>query len=283
MDTKTRTVQLIELDILTNFINICDKHNLRYYIIGGALIGTLRHKGFIPWDDDIDIGMPRNDYEYFLEISKDTLPDGYALSNHQTDPTWFFNMSQIIDKRVVIDILMNETPRRFHAWIDLFPLDGLPKNSLRRWLHIKRILFYRYLIQIKHIKTQVNTHKVGRPLYEKFILKLFKIIPVSNLINSEKYLLRLNKCLKKYDYEKSDYAGNMLGRYREREAVPKTYFGEPLYLPFENITVSVPAKYHELQTALYGDYMQIPPEGKREQHFIVELSFDTTKSDGINS
>jgi lipopolysaccharide cholinephosphotransferase len=268
MNTENKNIQLIGLNILINFINICDKYNLRYYVIGGTLIGVLRHKGFIPWDDDIDIGMPRKDYERFLEISKDVLPEGYALSNHQTDPEWFFNMSQIIDTHTIIDIFMNEKPRRFHAWIDLFPLDGLPKNSFRRWLHIKHILFYRYLIQIKHVRTQVNTHKVGRPVYEKIILKLFKLISVSKLINSEKSLLRLNKCLNKYDYEKSDYVGNMLGRYREREAVPKVYFGEPKYLPFENITVAVPAMSHELQTALYGDYMQIPPVEKREQHLI---------------
>jgi lipopolysaccharide cholinephosphotransferase len=268
MDIKNRTLQLIGLNLLTKFIEICDKHNLRYYIIGGSLIGVLRHKGFIPWDDDIDVGMPRKDYEKFLSISRDVLPTGYAISNCETDPKWVFAMSQIVDTETEIDIFMNELPRRCYMWIDLFPIDGLPKNGFSRWLHVKQILFYRYIIQLCHIKEQVDAHKVRRPFYEKIILKLFRNIPVNRLIDSKQILFKLDQCLKKYDFDQSDYAGNMLGRYREREAVPKKYFGDPKHLLFENISVAVPAMYHELQTALYEDYMKLPPEKDRVNHNI---------------
>jgi lipopolysaccharide cholinephosphotransferase len=128
------------------------------------------------------------------------------------------------------------------------------------------------LIQIKHIRTQVDVCKVGRSSFEKLLLKLLKILPIAKLIDSEKTLLCLDKCLKKYDYEQSIYVGNMLGRYREKEVVPKIYFGKPQYLPFENITVAVPAMYHELQTALYGDYMSLPSEKNQVSHNIKIVS-----------
>lgn len=268
MEALNRTVQLIELEILKIFIDICEKNNFRYYIIGGSLIGVLRHKGFIPWDDDIDIGMPREDYEKFLKISVTELPKGYMVSNHRTDPNWYFGMSQLVDKETEIDIYMTEIPRRCHVWIDLFPLDGLPANGFLRKLHIWNILLNRFLIQMAKIETQVDTHKVGRPLYEKIIISLLKKIRIGDLINCENVLKRLNKTLRKIDYDKSTYAGNMLGKYREREAVPKAYFGHPEKFAFEDILVNVPEKYHELQSTLYGDYMKMPSEDKRVSHDI---------------
>jgi lipopolysaccharide cholinephosphotransferase len=249
-------------------MKLCKDHNLRYYLIAGSLIGVFRHKGFIPWDDDIDVGMPRDDYDRFISVCKSVLPERYIISDHKTNHEWFFAFSQLFDTDAEIEIQMNELPRRCHVWIDIFPIDGLPKNSFKRWLHVKRIMLYRYMIQTSHIRTQVDTHKVGRPFYEKLILKILKIIPVGRLINSKKSLARLERCLKKYDFDSSKYVGNMLSKYRERDVVPVSHYGVPKYMSFENITVSVPAMSHELLTALYGDYMKLPPEKDRVSHDI---------------
>ncbi|HBJ1651646.1 phosphorylcholine transferase LicD [Clostridium botulinum] len=268
-----KKVQELTLVMLQEFIKVCEENNLRWFFTGGALIGVLRHKGYIPWDDDIDIGMPRPDYEKFLKISESMLSKGYGISNHETDPTWCFNMSQLIDEESEIEIFTSETPRICNIWIDIFPLDGLPNNKMNRWFHIKRILIFRYLVQIAHIETQVDANRVGRPWCERAILKLLKIIPVGKMFNTEKLLKSMEKCLLKYSYDKYEYVGNMLGRYREREAVPKKYFGKAKKMYFENIDVNVPEMSHELQTALYGDYMKLPSENDREGHkiSIVEL------------
>jgi lipopolysaccharide cholinephosphotransferase len=267
-----KKVQKITLVLLNQFIKICDDNNLRWFFTGGALIGVLRHKGYIPWDDDIDIGMPRPDYEKFLEISKDLLPIGYSVANHKTDSEWYFNMSQLIDEKSEIEIYTSDIPRKCNIWIDIFPLDGLPNNNIKRWFHIKHILLYRYLVQIAHIETQVDIKRSGRPWYERIILKTCKFIPISRMINTDKILRSMEKILIKYSYDDYEYAGNMLGRYREREAVPKKYFGNAKKMLFEDLYVNVPEMSHELQTALYGDYMRLPQEKDRVGHNIKIIS-----------
>lgn len=181
-------------------------------------------------------------------------------------------MSQLIDEESEIEIYTAEMPRKCHVWIDIFPLDGLPNNKIHRWLHIKHILMYRYLIQVAHIETQVDAHREGRPWYEKVILKMLQVIPIGKLFSTDKLLKKMDTCLNRYKYDDCNFAGNMLGRYREREAVPKKYFGKPYLMPFENIQVNVPEMSHELQTALYGDYMKLPPESARCGHNIKILS-----------
>lgn len=262
-----KKVQLLTIDLLNKFIEICHENNLRYYFTGGALIGVLRHKGFIPWDDDIDVGMPRKDYEKFLEIIKNSEFEGYGVCNRYTDKNWHFAMSQFIDLESEIQINLAEEPRLAHIWVDVFPLDGLPSNKILRWIHVKNVLMHRYLVQLAHINTQVDA-KRKRPFIEKIVLTTFKIIPVGKLLNTNKILDHMEKVLKKYDFYTSEYAGNMLGRYREREVVLQKYFGEPKLALFENVEVNIPEMSHELQTALYGNYMQLPPVEQQVAHNV---------------
>ena len=191
---NVRKVQMTQMEILRLFMDICERHILRWYMIGGSLIGVLRHKGFIPWDDDIDIGMPRKDYDKFVSLQAE-YPDGYGLTCHGNTPEWQFNFSQFIDKAAEIEVLMNELPRKCHVWLDIFPLDGLPANGLRRWFHVKHILMYRYLVQIPNIRTQVDTHKVGRPWHEKLVIRLLHVIPVSKLVSVDKCLSAMQRVL----------------------------------------------------------------------------------------
>lgn len=264
-------VQKLTISLLEKFMEICEENRLRYYFTGGALIGVLRHKGFIPWDDDIDVGMPRKDYDKFLEILEINMPEGYGICNRFTDSSWHFAMSQFIDNESEIEINLAEQSRKAHIWIDVFPLDGLPSNKIHRWLKVKHILVYRYLVQIAHIKTQVDSHR-NRPVFEKLVLDVLKVIPIGKLINTNKNLDKLEKLLRKTDFDESEYAGNMLGRYREREVVPKKYFGKPQKGIFEGLEVNIPERSHELQTTLYGNYMKLPPEKERVAHNVKIIS-----------
>lgn len=264
---NVRAVQLVQLEILKQFISICEKYNLRWYMTGGALIGVLRHKGFIPWDDDIDVGMPRRDFEKFVSLQKD-YPIGYTLINHQNDKLWQFNFAQFVDNESEIVVHMNEQPRKCKIWIDVFPIDGLPANVFFRWLHIKRILYYRYLVQIPNIRTQVDTHKVGRPWYEKCLIYVLHVLPLGKLIDVDKMLLKMERLLKKYDFYNTLWAGNMLGKYREKEAMKKEWWGIPIKLPFETIMVNCPEDADKIEIKLYGDYMKWPAEKDRVSHDI---------------
>lgn len=234
---------------------------------GGALIGVLRHKGFIPWDDDIDIAMPRPDYDKFLSLRHE-FPIGYSLINHMTDKSWQFNFSQFVDEQSEIILHFNEKPRYCKVWIDIFPMDGSPNNKVCRWLHIKHIMILRYLIQIPNLRTQVDKHKVGRSWFEKLIIEVLHHVPIGGLINVDRVLQKMETLLRKYDYDKSNYVGNYLGKYREREIVPRSIWGIGVMLPFENIKVHCPTNYDALLTHIYGDYMKIPPIEQRVSHDV---------------
>lgn len=267
MESNVRKVQNVQLQILKDFMLFCKEHQLRYFMSGGSLIGVMRHKGFIPWDDDIDVVMPRKDYNKFVKL-QDEYPNDYFIVNHNTDKNWQFNFSQFVDGQSEIIVRMNENPRKCKIWIDVFPLDGLPNNALLRWFHIKRIMMYRYLIQIPNIRTQVDTHKVGRPFYEKCVIKLLHYIPLGRLVKVDSVLKKMQECLERYDYDGSNFVGNMLGKYREREVVPYDYFGQGKVLDFENIKACCPSEPDLLLKHLYGEYMQLPPEKDRVSHDI---------------
>lgn len=262
-----KKVQTLSVELLKIFVKICEENNLTYYFTGGALIGVLRHKGFIPWDDDIDVGMPRKDYEKFLEIVNNNPLQGYKISNRFTDENWYFCMSQFLDEETEIEIDLAAEKRKSYLWIDIFPLDGLPTNKVHRWVRVKHILYLRYLVQLLHVSIQVDTHR-KRPWYERAILNTFKIIPLNKILDTANLLNKLETVLKKSDFYISEYSGNMLGRYREKEVVRTEYFGKPVKAEFEKILINIPEKSHELQTALYGDYMKLPPIENRVAHNV---------------
>lgn len=270
METATdanKKVQELTLFTLNTFIQFCEKYHLQYYFTGGALIGVLRHQGFIPWDDDIDIGMPRRDFDKFHELVKTEMPEGFGLCNRYTDKNWHFAMSQFVDLESEIEINLAEKPRIAHIWIDIFPLDGLPSNNIMRWFRVKNILLHRYLVQIAHITTQVDAHR-KRPWYENAILGFCKAIPVGKLLNTNHIIDHLEKILRKNDFYKSRYCGNMLGRYREREIVLTKSFGTAVYGSFEGRQVKIPAESPKILTALYGNYMDLPPEKDQVAHNV---------------
>lgn len=267
MENTNRKVQVLTINTLNVFIQFCEKHNLRYYFTGGALIGVLRHKGFIPWDDDIDIGMPRADFDRFHEIMKSENPVGYGLCNRFTNPNWHFAMSQFVDLESVIEINLAEQPRTAYIWVDVFPLDGLPSNKVLRWLRVKNILIHRYLVQIAHITIQVDSHR-SRPWYENAILNFCKVVPVGKLLDTNHILNHLEEVLRKTDFYNSEYCGNMLGRYREKEVVPTKWFGNPINGPFEGRYVMIPEHSKMILEALYGNYMKLPPEKDRVAHNV---------------
>ena len=266
-NNSNKKVQELTLNTLSVLIDFCEQNELRYYVTGGALIGVLRHKGFIPWDDDIDLGLPRKDFERLHELLKTKMPSGFGICNRFNNNDWHFAMSQFVDLNSEIEINIAEKTRKSYIWIDVFPIDGLPDGSVARWFRVKNILFHRYIVQLAYISTQVDIHK-KRPLIEKIILCFFKIIPLGKLFDTNKIIDNMEKILRKNDFYNSNWCGNMLGRYREREVVPSAWFGTPKKGEFEGMLVNIPEKSHEILQALYGEYMKLPPEKDRVAHNV---------------
>lgn len=259
------------LSILKEFISICKDNNLTYYALGGTLLGAVRHKGFIPWDDDIDIGMPREDYEKFKKIASNALSDNYKFLSEDTS-NYKKAFSVIRDDSTKIIMNYSNEEQEESLWIDIFPLDGMPSNPLKKKYHSYRYLYTRMMVQLSQFNSLVNQKKENRPWLEKVIIRIANVVKIEKVISfswaQKKYL----QTIKKYSFNEG-FAGNYTGAYKLREIVPSDYFGQPILLQFEDLKLSCPHKFREYLTAIYGaDYMQLPPEEKRVLHHYEIIS-----------
>ncbi|KGF32985.1 hypothetical protein HMPREF2134_08965 [Peptoniphilus lacrimalis DNF00528] len=250
------------LSILKEFISICEENNLTYYALGGTLLGAVRHNGFIPWDDDIDIGMPREDYEKFKKLAPHVLPSNLMIVNNPLN----LDITQLVDKNVIVKMANVES----NAFIDIFPLDGYPeKEILAAKLHSFRVLFQRMLCKISVLD---QLEDKDRGTIENLIVKMSKVLRIQKVLPKDTLVENLHKVIQKYDFKTSSYVGNVLGRYREREIVSREYFKEPISLTFEDTMINCPTKYKEYLSEIYGDYMKLPPAEDRVAHNIELIS-----------
>ena len=260
----------IEIDLLSRFIEVCERLNLRYFAIGGTLLGAVRHKGFIPWDDDIDVGMPRSDYEIFVKEGGRYFSDPYFLQTFSSDKEAIFPFAKLRDSGTTF---IEKSAASLHinhgVYIDIFPLDGYPtsriKGKILNWE--KAILNERVLkgfIDLEH----------SNNLKRKIVLSL--TAPLS----SQGAVKRFDKLIKKYDYEDSYLIANYCGAWGKKEIVPKHWYGNGIQGTFESIEIMLPEKYDLWLTQVYGDYNKYPPlEEQVPHHFckVIDLENPYTK------
>ena len=269
--TNMELLHQVDMEIAKAVVALCDKHGLTYYMLGGTMLGAIRHQGFIPWDDDIDLGMPREDYERFLELAPQELPQGLKVVNYRNTPDYQYYITRVqdTDTRVEEERIGNDS-RYTCASIDIFPIDGTPNNGLLRKIYFFRVLYHRALMSLCY-KDSID-RKRKRSNKEKLLLWIMERIPVEKLTTPYKQKCKIDKLLRKQKVEGSKYIGNIMGAYRTREIVPADFYGSGAYYPFEDTQLRGLAKYHEYLTYTYGDYMQLPPEDKRKTHFkILEI------------
>lgn len=263
-DLSLRDAQMLMVDILKEVHNICERNGLKYFLDGGTLIGAVRHKGFIPWDDDVDIGMPREDYEKFLEIAKKELPNYLFLQTFETDDKYDiyqvpckirYNGTILIEKDIAENSEMHNG-----VYIDVFPYDSLPKKKFM--YKLQRTLSYNVLksfIRIREkpeklsIKNRITFtfYKVMRALFPyKRRKKFFDFLVSWNDVNSPYMAYGLDTIWSEYVYKKEDYF-------------------ELQKLEFEGNYFYGPKNYDAILTQLYGDYMTLPKEEDRQWHAKV--------------
>lgn len=264
--SNIRTLQMIDLDIVKAVVQICDAHHLRYYMLGGTMLGAVRHQGFIPWDDDIDLGMPRRDYERFLKIAPDLLPAAYRIVNYRNTPSFQYYITRVVDEdtKVIEERIGNDT-RYTHASIDIFPVDGTPNNRMLRKLYFFRVLFHRAMMSLCY-KDSID-RKRPRGTAEKMLLWVMERIPVEKMTTPGRQKEAIDRLLRKQSVRKSEYIGNIMGAYRTREIVPKSWYGKGKYYQFEDIRLRGFSDADAYLTYTYGDYMQLPPEEQRKTHY----------------
>ena len=260
-ELSLKEIQTIELELLKQFDGICKANNLRYSLGGGTLLGAVRHKGFIPWDDDIDVMMPRPDYDVFLSLcAKENFP--FNLISYETRKGYrglFVKLSN--PKTEIIDSVL-DNDFEIGVNIDVFPIDGLG-NSMDEALELfKKTRFDRELLNASGWKKFTRSKTRGL-VYEPIRLAFFL---GSRFVNRSSLIQKIETKNRAVSFDGSAFAGCICGTYREKEIMPQRTFTEYISLPFEDTSFMAISDYDSYLKAHYGDYMQPPPEKKRITH-----------------
>lgn len=255
--TLTRRIQLKALEVLKVFQAICKKHNLRYFAVAGTCLGAVRHKGFIPWDDDLDVGMPYEDYEKFMELAKTELPEHYELLNlNYVESNWFCYFCKLHDTRTTF-IERYRMPFKdayFGVFIDIFPMYGLPNNKAKRNF-INFVLGVCNRLNIMRRLPYREQTTLGAKILWILAMPFKVLVPYYFFSN-----LRI-KIMRHYPFGCYDSVKSSVSHYRT--ILQYEDFKETIDLPFEDTTVAVPKGYDRYLTMTYGDYMTPPPEKDR--------------------
>ena len=263
-------LQRAELNVFKEFIKVCDKNELKYYITGGSLLGAVRHQGFIPWDDDIDVVMTRKDYESFKKIANKELPSNLILSTFDT-PGHIWLVPRVIDTKTSFYLNNAAEKKEIGAWIDILIIDGIPDSGLRRNILKFFYLMARMLYQFSNFNTAVNLHKKGRPWYESAAIRFAQISHIEKILSPVKIGHFYDWVCSRYDLDNCKYGAPLSGAMQFREVVPKDWFGEGKDYPFEDIIARGVDKADEYLTYIYGDYMTPPPMDDRNRHNVTKV------------
>ena len=266
-DTDLKKLHQVELEILDEFVRICDKYNLKYFLVAGTLLGAVRHKGYIPWDDDLDVGMPRKDYEEFIKICSKELDEKYMLDSKDTNSKYYLDFIKIRKKDTIFeqDFQVNyDGPKGI--WLDVFPYDNAKSDTSKKTyiqFKLNKIIF-----SILHYKNNffLSDRKL---LIKKMIGFLFRPISNTFLLNIQDKILKLDAKKNEYNYFISltttyDYKSQLL---KKDNYLPTTK------LEFEGKMYDVPKEYDYILKRIYGNYMELPPEEKRITHNPRRLKF----------
>ncbi len=280
MSTLT-LLQERELAMYKQVAEICRSEDLRFYALGGTLLGAVRHGGFIPWDDDIDIALPRPDYDRFVGIAKRELPSYLVPKTYRDEQGESHPMFICIikDTRTKIQLNHANVTENTSVWLDVFPLDAMPSNTLLRTVHKYRLLYERMKIQFSMYEENVHQHRENRPLHERALMKFREKTGFGSQWDTYELMCHIERTLRQYDYEREGWFVNMFGAYKFREMFPKEWFGNGIELPFEDTTIPCPVEYNKVLTQMYGDYMTLPPEEQRgQQHRMTVISLGEESS-----
>lgn len=243
----------ILLGIGKEFHRICIENNIPYYMLGGTMLGAVRHKGFIPWDDDMDFGVPREYFEKLKVALNRNLNSRYEMQTLDNSDALILDMIKIKDCRTKLVEIFKENVESNGINIDIFPLDNATsKIGKFKQIHkVIRLQEYRFL-SMKPL-----------PVFKKSIAVALKIL----LVGIKKRTL-INYINNNLIEKNGDYITNIYGAWREKETVPKNVMGTPTLYDFEDIQLCGVADYDSYLKSLYGDYMKLPPEEKRHIHLV---------------
>jgi len=260
---KKRNIDLSEhqsilYDIMYTFDDYCKKHNIKYYMAGGTLLGAVRHQGIIPWDDDIDVMMPRPEYNKLLELLHKDCPVGYVIYDIDNSKDYYYPIAKFGKKNTIIkeDDWHCVPSEGIAINMDIFPLDGCPEN----FKEAQNFTVNQFNNNIKMLNFWFETDLECVSDVKTKILLLLKHFPC---LLKTKIKKQFKKGMK-YDFDTSTYiSSNCFGWYGEKEVFKRSLYNETVYLKFGDRKLPAHEGYIEYLTALYGDFMTPPPVEKR--------------------
>lgn len=269
--SEIQRLQQIDLTIIDQILQIIERHSLKYYMLGGTLLGAIRHKGFIPWDDDIDIGLPRPDYERFLVYAQNELTEPFLLHTAFTEGMKYgYYYARVERSDIKLKRVGSYQKIEINAFVDVFPLDGVPSSLSERELWLKRCNFYKHLfVDSQFYYYALSSEQKGKqPFYKSFVRNIALKLRLDRLISTRWAWKQLHKSLTKYDYDCCDTLINFCGYWGVKEMFPKEVYGEGRLYQFEDHYLMGPNDYDFVLTQMYGDYMTPPEEANRDHHYL---------------
>lgn len=273
-DIELKKVQAAEMSILKDFVSVCEENNLKYFALAGTTLGALRHGGFIPWDDDIDVGLLREDYDKVLEIFKRDFSDKYTVVNGDE-----FSGYPLMTTRIIINgTKFVEEPLKnikcpLGIFLDVYAFDNAAKDEKARIKQTKKTWFYSKLLILKHIPFPVLPfYGIKKKLCH--VITFLGWLFLNVFFVSHKYLY--SKC-KHYSTMYNGEDTGIYGYFCDTDGFCQTMPASDIFplrkMKFEDIEIYFPNESEKMLTAVYGDYMQLPPVEKRKNHYPYILDF----------
>lgn len=264
------------LELFCNFDAFCREKGITYFMLGGTMLGAYRHKGFIPWDDDIDIGMPRGDYERFIKEANKDLPEQYIVRHRSIEKDVPYAFAHMEDKTTTcIENRRNKKDYAGGVYLEIFPLDGGASTIRKQKFQAMKIYVYKKMLYAKIMDYEEKHRAFYKALVIHTIRRLFTIEGLTG---------KIDQVIRQYNKKENSYYCNHLGHWTTKENIEKKVFLPPKEYEFEGHKFYGAGNAKAYLTSLYGDnYMQIPSKeeqekGKHPAYFLdLELPFEEYK------
>ena len=260
-ELSLKEIQKIEFDILTYFADFCKKNSLRFYLCGGTLLGAVRHHGFIPWDDDLDVCMPRPDYDKLMKLYGEEVSNIRLFSWERRNMTAPFAKLKRIDTRISCRTSNSDSDIDTNLWIDIFPFDGLPESAAeQRWIY-RRAYIYRQFLALC-----LSRSGTGRTFVRKEIKNIIR--PFARLVGAKRFNAWLDSFARQIPYGATPYVGSIAWGLHgfPGEVMQIDMFEKGTLVEFCGATMPTFSCWENYLSNCYGDYMQLPDEKDRQTH-----------------
>ena len=268
----TTEIKKLSFEVLCNLKEVCENYHLNYSLTGGTLLGAVRHKGFIPWDDDIDVMLPRPDYDKLIQIAKEQKLNFDLYSEELNGSDYGHPFAKACHKETLVtEKDVKERAIKIGVYVDVFPVDGMGKSYKKAGRHFA---LFKIIHGLKVTSNWSGYHfsKTRKWYFEPWRYACYLL---SKLIPEKVICSAMDRMMKKYSYSDSTYAGRLVGDRGKGEINKKSLFDNIIQVEFENEFFNAVADYDTFLTNLYGDYMKLPPVEKQVTHhefeaFVIE-------------